>query len=64
MGTLLNNIALWTLKKEGMQTAYLTTDDWRIPAIKSYLRAGFTPDLDTEDDFKNRWNAIYKIINS
>ena len=44
-----------------MQTAYLTTDDWRIPAIKSYLRIGFTPDISTED-FKARWDEIFKII--
>lgn len=60
-GTLLNNIALHTLKTEGMQTAYLTTDDWRIPAIKSYLRAGFEPDISTED-FKERWNKIFEEI--
>ena len=61
-GTLLNNVALYTLKNEGMETAYLTTDDWRIPAIKSYLRAGFEPDTST-DDFKTRWDNIYKKIN-
>jgi hypothetical protein len=44
-----------------MQTAFLTTDDWRIPAIKSYIRAGFIPDLSTED-FKARWEKIYAII--
>lgn len=60
-GTLLNRVAEYTLKKEGMQTAFLTTDDWRIPAIKSYLRAGFTPDLST-DDFKERWEKIYAVI--
>ncbi len=60
-GTLLNNMALHTLKTEGMQTAYLTTDDWRIPAIKSYLRAGFEPDTSTED-FKERWNKIFEEI--
>ena len=60
-GTLLNRVAEYTLKKEGMQTAFLTTDDWRIPAIKSYIRAGFIPDLSTED-FKARWEKIYAII--
>ena len=60
-GTLLNRIAEFTLKSEGMKTAHLTTDDWRIPAIKSYLRIGFTPDLSTED-FKTRWANIYKQI--
>ena len=60
-GTLLNNVALNVLKAEKMQTAYLTTDDWRIPAIKSYLRAEFMPDL-SNDDFKERWKKIYEII--
>ena len=63
LGTLLNDIALFTLKNEGMKTAYLTTDDWRVPAIKSYLRAGFSPDLETHVDFKMRWDDICKIIN-
>lgn len=57
-GSLLNQIAEFTLKEEGMETAYLTTDDWRIPAIKSYLRIGFTPDLSTED-FQRRWESLY-----
>lgn len=61
IGTLLNDIAVDTLKRENMQTAYLTTDDFRIPAIKSYLRCGFTPDLSTEN-FKDRWKKIeYEI---
>lgn len=60
-GTLLNKVALKTLKNEGMETAYLTTDDWRIPAIKSYLRAGFEPDVST-DDFKARWKKILEQI--
>lgn len=57
LGTLLNDIAISALKSEKMKTAYLTTDDFRIPAIKSYLRCGFTPDLST-DEFKERWAKI------
>lgn len=60
-GTLLNQLAEFVLKKEGMKSAHLTTDDWRIPAIKSYLRMGFSPDLST-DDFKSRWAKIYEQI--
>ena len=60
-GTMLNRIAEYVLKKEGMKTAYLTTDDWRIPAIKSYLRIGFSPDLSTEE-FKERWDKIFREI--
>lgn len=57
IGTYMNALSVWLLKTHGMKTAYLTTDDWRIPAIKSYLRAGFTPDLST-DDFRARWEKI------
>lgn len=60
-GTLLTQVASYVLKTEGMESARLTTDDWRIPAIKSYLRIGFTPDRSTED-FKARWEKIYEQI--
>ena len=62
IGHILNNIAVNVLKTKGMKTAYLTTDDWRLPAIKTYLKAGFTPDLTTEPDFKERWNKIFALI--
>ena len=61
IGTLLNKLAMKILKTEEMQTAYLTTDDWRIPAIKSYFRAGFYADEST-DDFKMRWASIREKI--
>lgn len=61
IGTYMNALSVWLLKTHGMKTAYLTTDDWRIPAIKSYLRAGFTPDLST-DDFRARWEKILSGI--
>ncbi len=60
-GTLLNQIAEYTLKKEGMENAELTTDDWRIPAIKSYLRIGFEP-VTKGEDFNERWEKIFEII--
>ena len=63
LGYILNDVAVNALKNEGMETAYLTTDDWRIAAIKTYLKSGFVPDLDSEDDFRERWDKIYSIIN-
>lgn len=57
IGTRMNEYVLYVLKREGMTHAHLTTDDFRIPAIKSYLRAGFVPDEST-DDFRRRWEAI------
>lgn len=59
IGRFLADLAVYILKKEGMKTAYLTTDDWRIPAIKTYLKVGFTPDLSTSE-FEDRWKKVLK----
>ena len=61
IGNLMSFLAVKILKERNMQTAYLTTDDFRIPAIKTYLKGGFFPDLSTED-FKNRWEKINQIL--
>ena len=61
IGTLMSLFAVQQLKERNMQTAYLTTDDFRIPAIKTYLKGGFYADMST-DDFKDRWNKIFEII--
>jgi mycothiol synthase len=61
LGNVLNEVAVSALYREGMETAYLTTDDFRIPAIKTYLKSGFYADL-SSDDFKDRWNKIFEII--
>ncbi len=61
IGTLMCRLIVKELKENGMRNAYLTTDDFRIPAIRSYLRAGFVPDEST-DDFRVRWKAIRELI--
>lgn len=61
IGNLMVEIAVHTLKNAGMQTASLLTDDFRIPAIKTYLKGGFQPELSTED-FVQRWNVIYRQL--
>ncbi len=61
IGNLMSHFAVKYFKEKGMQTAHLTTDDFRIAAIKTYLNGGFYADLST-DDFKERWEKIYQII--
>ena len=63
IGGILSELTEYVFKKEGMQTATLKTDDWRIPAIKTYLKIGYKPDLVSEPDYKERWDKIYQIIN-
>ena len=40
----------------------LTTDDWRLPAIKTYLKAGFEPYLQGQD-MEVRWADVMARIN-
>ena len=57
LGGWLNRIALAALSRMGCQGAWLTTDDWRLPAIRSYLRYGFRPVL-YDDDMEERWTKV------
>jgi len=57
LGHLLNALVLHRLKDLGYQKAHLKTDDWRLPAIKTYLDAGFQP-LNTHESHPERWDKI------
>lgn len=52
--------ALSLLEARGCSYALLTTDDFRLPAIKTYLDAGFRPVLweDPDSDQRARWDAV------
>ena len=50
------------LRDEGFDKAELTTDDFRLPAIKTYLKLGFIPDLSVDETMRGRWESIYKIF--
>ena len=56
--------ALAVCRERGIETAWLTTDDWRLPAIKTYLDAGFRPVLyeTPEADMKDRWDAVLQEL--
>ena len=45
----------------GVAEIMLTTDDFRLPAIKTYLHLGFLPDL-YDFDMADRWKAIYRKL--
>ncbi len=49
------------LLKEGAAYIYLTTDDFRLGAIKTYLKLGLLPVIEDEED-KMRWNAIHQKL--
>ena len=46
----------------GYKRIYLKTDDWRLPAIKTYLKIGFGPFL-FDDTMEQRWKAVCDNLN-
>lgn len=52
---------LHSLKARGIPYCMLTTDDFRIPAIKTYRRLGFRPYI-THRSHKARWQRLASII--
>ena len=59
LGTILCAIGEKHLYDNGIEMATLTTDDYRIPACKSYLRAGWVP-VNHDTDMVIRWTRIMK----
>ena len=57
IGTAMTSYALARLEARGIEYTYLTTDDFRLPAIRSYLRAGFVPCEDNAE-MRFRWAAV------
>ncbi len=57
VGALLNQLACARFWEAGCESAWLTTDDFRIPAVKSYLSAGFLP-VDCDADMTDRWEKL------
>lgn len=61
LGGLLVALVLDCFKRKGYRKVVLHTDDFRLPAIRSYLRAGFEPVYRDQDD-RDRWAAILEKI--
>lgn len=56
--------ALEKLEARACTYSILTTDDFRLPAIKTYLDAGFRPVLweDPDSDQRARWDAVIAAL--
>ena len=48
---------LWYARRRGWPAATLDTDGWRLPAIRTYLKLGFEPEL-THDSHGARWREV------
>jgi mycothiol synthase len=61
LGENVSGIAVCNLIAAGFRDIYLKTDDYRLPAIKGYLRLGFEP-LMYQDDMQERWAAVHELL--
>lgn len=57
----LNTAVMKYLLDRGRTKIYLDTDDFRIPAIKVYLKIGFLPVLH-EEDMEGRWLKVMEQL--
>ncbi|HHU83885.1 MAG TPA: GNAT family N-acetyltransferase [Clostridiales bacterium] len=57
LGKYLNMIAVKHLFSKDIKWAYLSTDEWRKAAVKSYLNAGFRP-VEYDIGMEERWAAV------
>ena len=58
LGKIITGAVMKNAQSRGIDTVYLTTDDFRIPAIRAYLKMGFFPVL-YEDGQRERWEKIF-----
>lgn len=61
LGRLVTLAVLHYMREHEYAAAFLGTDDFRVPAIKTYLGLGFVPDY-IEDSHRKRWSAIFAKI--
>lgn len=52
---------LHKFREEGCTSSFLHTDDFRLPAIKTYLNLGFKPIL-MHENHRERWLEVYWIL--
>lgn len=51
------------IRELGNGYAFLLTEDFRLPAIKTYLRLGFEPEM-LDPSHAGRWEALRQALNS
>lgn len=63
LGNALNRLVMRFLYDAGCDRAYLTTDDFRLAAVKSYLSADFMPVLyGDEAQMERRWADVFEKL--
>lgn len=63
LGKLVTAAVLVHFREAGLEDSVLETDDYRLPAIKTYLGLGFVPEYRTPEH-RLRWSKIFRASQS
>ncbi len=61
LGSVVTLAVLRHFRDEGLDTAVLETDDFRLPAIRTYLKLGFVPEYRHQAD-QGRWSRVIPLV--
>ncbi len=61
LGTAVSAAATARLLAEGYRYVHLYTEEWRLPALRLYLRLGYVPLLDSPDA-EEHWRRVYAAL--
>lgn len=59
LGKVLASAVLRFFEQQGLETAFLHTDDERLAAVKTYLELGFEPVVEDEE-VRRRWVEVFR----
>lgn len=62
LGSVVTQAVIGEAEERGRREVFLRTDDWRLPAVVSYLRLGFRPWL-IEPTALERWQLVFGQLN-
>jgi mycothiol synthase len=57
LGRIITLVVLHDFLRRGLVDSVLETDDWRLPALATYLKCGYQPELRAPED-ADRWAAV------
>lgn len=63
LGQIVTQRCLQGFVERGLGKAVLKTDDYRLPAIRTYLRVGFVPEYRSEEE-RSAWSEVFRTIES
>lgn len=59
LGQVVTEACLYGFSERGLSKAVLETDDFRLPAIRTYLRIGFVPDYRSDLE-RSTWSTVLR----